>query len=128
VPGRSTRRSAGGAKRSRRPSSSRPAAWPWSCGAARSSPGTAAWRAGRRGGFGGIALAHNVRSRAEADELLAAAERAGAAVTKPAVTNALGFYSGVFLDPDGHAWEIAHNPGLPLAEDGSLTVPDFGSL
>jgi predicted lactoylglutathione lyase len=78
-------------------------------------------------GFGGIALAHNVRSDAEVDDLLATAERAGATVTKPAVTNAIGFYSGAFVDPDGHAWEIAHNPGFTLAEDGSLTLPDFGA-
>ncbi|MFD1544557.1 VOC family protein [Nonomuraea guangzhouensis] len=79
-------------------------------------------------GFGGIALAHNVRSDAEVDALLAAVERAGGSITKPAATNAIGFYSGAFVDPDGHAWEIAHNPGFPLAEDGSITLPDFGSL
>ncbi|MBC3190091.1 VOC family protein [Pseudonocardia sp. C8] len=80
----------------------------------------------RAGGFGGIALAHNVRSDGEVDEVLAAAERAGGTVTKPAATSALGFYSGVFTDPDGHPWEVAHNPGFTLAEDGSLTLPDFG--
>jgi uncharacterized protein len=79
-------------------------------------------------GFGGIALAHNVRSDAEVDDLLAAAERAGATITKAAATNAIGFYSGAFIDPDGHAWEIAHNPGFTLAADGSLTLPDFGTL
>ncbi|MEJ8668562.1 MULTISPECIES: VOC family protein [unclassified Streptomyces] len=83
--------------------------------------------AGTPAGFGGIALAHNVRSDAEVDELLTAAERAGATVTKPAATNAVGFYSGAFVDPDGHAWEVAHNPGFPLAADGSLTIPDFGT-
>ncbi|MFI7706738.1 VOC family protein [Nonomuraea sp. NPDC049480] len=79
-------------------------------------------------GFGGIALAHNVRSDAEVDALLAAVERAGGIITKPATINAIGFYSGAFVDPDGHAWEIAHNPGIPLAEDGTITLPDFGSL
>ncbi|MFD8790806.1 VOC family protein [Streptomyces vinaceus] len=79
------------------------------------------------GGFGGIALAHNVRSRAEVDELLAAVEAAGGTVTKPAAVNAIGFYSSAFTDPDGHAWEVAHNPGFPLAADGSLTLPDFGA-
>jgi predicted lactoylglutathione lyase len=82
---------------------------------------------GTGAGFGGIALAHNVRSDAEVDALLSAAERAGATVTKPAATNAVGFYSGCFVDPDGHAWEIAHNPGFTLADDGSLTLPDFGT-
>ncbi|MEJ3749970.1 VOC family protein [Actinomycetes bacterium KLBMP 9797] len=74
-------------------------------------------------GFGGIALAHNVRSDAEVDALLATVERAGGTITKPAATNAIGFYSGAFVDPDGHAWEIAHNPTFPLAEDGSVSLP-----
>ncbi|MGY3205439.1 VOC family protein [Streptomyces sp. TE5632] len=79
-------------------------------------------------GFGGIALAHNVRSRSEVDALLSEAERAGGRVTKTAVESLHGFYSGAFTDPDGHPWEVAHNPGFPLAEDGSLTLPDFGAL
>ena len=79
------------------------------------------------GGFGGIALAHNVRSEAEVDALLAAVRRAGGTITKPAATNAIGFYSSACVDPDGHAWEIAHNPGFPLAEEGSVTLPDFGA-
>jgi len=79
------------------------------------------------GGFGGIALAHNVRSTTEVDEVIAAAQGAGATVTRPPATTFYGGYAGVFTDPDGHAWEIAHNPGFPLAEDGSLTVPDFGT-
>lgn len=78
-------------------------------------------------GFGGIALAHNVRSPAEVDAVLAAAEAAGAAVTRRAAETFYGGYAGVFTDPDGHAWEIAHNPGFALAEDGTLTLPDFGS-
>ncbi|MGC0376011.1 VOC family protein [Streptomyces sp. SAI-229] len=82
---------------------------------------------GTAGGFGGIVLAHNVRSDTEVDELLAAAGRAGGTVTKPAVVNDIGFCSGAFTDPDGHAWEVAHNPGLPLAEDGTVTLPDFGA-
>ncbi|MGW7055088.1 VOC family protein [Streptomyces sp. NPDC054887] len=83
-------------------------------------PGTAA-------GFGGIALAHNVRSQAEVDALLAAVQEAGGTITKPAAINAIGYYSSAFTDPDGHAWEIAHNPSIPLAEDGSITLPDFGN-
>jgi predicted lactoylglutathione lyase len=84
-------------------------------------------KAGKADGFGGIVLAHNVRSDAEVDELLAAVERAGGTITKPAAVNAIGFYSSAFTDPDGHAWEVAHNPGFPLAEDGSVTIPDFGT-
>lgn len=60
------------------------------------------------------------------DELPAAVRRAGGTVTKPAAVNAIGFYSGAFTDPDGHCWEVAHNPGFPLAADGSVTLPDFG--
>jgi catechol 2,3-dioxygenase-like lactoylglutathione lyase family enzyme len=77
--------------------------------------------------FTGVALAHNVRSREEVDELIEAARAAGARVTKPPERTFYGGYAGVFLDPDGHIWEIAHNPGFTLAEDGSLTLPDFGA-
>ena len=80
---------------------------------------------GRAGGFGGIVLAHNVRSRAEVDEILVAAERAGATVTRPASETFYGGYAACFADPEGHLWEIAHNPGFTLAGDGSLIVPDF---
>ncbi|MCX4545627.1 VOC family protein [Streptomyces sp. NBC_01565] len=79
-------------------------------------------------GFGGIALAQNVRSAEEVDAVIAAAGRAGATVTRPPATTFYGGYAGYFTDPDGHAWEIAHNPGFTLAEDGSLTLPDFGAL
>lgn len=78
-------------------------------------------------GFGGVALAHNVRSRAEVDEIVAAAEAAGATVTKPPAETFYGGYAGYFLDPDGHVWEVAHNPGFTLEANGSLTLPDFGA-
>lgn len=68
-----------------------------------------------------------MRSDAEVEQLLVVAQAAGATITKPAATNPLGFRSGVFLDPDGYPWEIAHNPGFPLAADGSITIPDFGA-
>ena len=38
-----------------------------------------------------------------------------------------GGYAGFFTDPDGHVWEVAHNPGFTLEADGSLTLPDFGA-
>lgn len=76
--------------------------------------------------FGGIVLAHNVRSPGEVDEVLAAAERAGAVITRSARATFYGGYAGFFADPDGHVWEIAHNPGFPLGADGSLQLPDFG--
>ncbi|MFD5512724.1 VOC family protein [Streptomyces sp. NPDC127051] len=78
-----------------------------------------------KAGFGGIALAHNVRTDAEVDTVLEAAAKAGGTVTRPAALNATGFCSGVFTDPDGHAWEVAHNLGFTLTEDGSLVLPDF---
>ncbi len=76
-------------------------------------------------GFGGIVLAHNVRSQPEVDDIVAAARDAGATVTRPPSSTFYGGYAGVFVDLDGHAWEIAHNPGFTLAQDGSLTLLDF---
>jgi predicted lactoylglutathione lyase len=78
------------------------------------------------GSFGGIALAQNVRSREEVDAIVAAAGAAGATVTRAPAETFYGGYAGVFRDPDGHLWEIAHNPGFTLAEDGALVLPDFG--
>ncbi len=78
-------------------------------------------------GFGGFTLAHNVRSREEVDDLVEQARQAGATVTKPPAPTFYGGYAGVFTDPDGHPWEIAYNPGIPLAEDGSVVLPDFGA-
>lgn len=82
---------------------------------------------GARQGFGGIGLAHNVRSRSEVEELVALARSVGAVVTRTPAETFYGGYAGVFLDPDGYPWEIAHNPGLPLSAAGDLTVPDFGA-
>jgi uncharacterized glyoxalase superfamily protein PhnB len=76
------------------------------------------------GGWGGIALAQNQRSRDEVDAVVARAVAAGASVLKAPVVTEWGGYSGYVADPDGHPWEIAHNPGWPLAADGSLTLPD----
>lgn len=81
---------------------------------------------GARPRTGSIVLAHNVRSRLEVDEAVAVAGRAGATVSRPPKETFYGGYAGVFVDLDGHAWEIAYNPGFPLAEDGSLTLPDMG--
>jgi catechol 2,3-dioxygenase-like lactoylglutathione lyase family enzyme len=77
--------------------------------------------------FGGITLAHNVASRAEVDRIIAAAAAAGAQVTKPPAETFYGGYAGYFRDPDGHPWEVAHNPGFHLGADGTLTLPDFGA-
>lgn len=74
------------------------------------------------GGFGGIALAYNTRSKAEVDAVLAEAEAAGARILRPAADTAWGGYSGYFADPDDHPWEVAWNPAWPIAEDGSLKL------
>ncbi|GGM21159.1 hypothetical protein GCM10011608_02250 [Micromonospora sonchi] len=79
------------------------------------------------GRFIGITLAHNVRERDEVNRMLTAAAEAGAQVTQPARETSYGGYAGYFADPDGHLWEVAWNPGLPLAADGTITVPDFGA-
>ena len=76
------------------------------------------------GGWGGVTLAHNVRSPEEVDAVLADAERAGATITRAAGPAFWGGYTGVFTDPEGHAWEVAHNPHWTLAEDGSVLLPD----
>jgi uncharacterized protein len=78
-------------------------------------------------GFGGVALAHNVRSKQEVDEVLSQATAAGATVTRPAADTFYGGYAGCFRDVDGHVWEIAYNPSFGLADDGTITVPDFGA-
>jgi predicted lactoylglutathione lyase len=75
------------------------------------------------GGWGGVTLAHNVGSPEEVDSLLEEARTAGAEISREAGETFYGGYSGVFVDPDGHPWEIAYNPGLPLGEDGTLTLP-----
>jgi len=78
------------------------------------------------GGFRGVTLAHNVRSRDEVDAIVEAARAAGATVTRAPAETFYGGYAGYFTDPDGHAWEVAHNPGFPIADDGTITIPDMG--
>jgi uncharacterized protein len=74
------------------------------------------------GGWGGTTLAHNVRSPAEVDEVIEQARTAGATITREPAKSFWGGYSGVFSDPDGHPWEIAHNPYWTIEEDGSITL------
>jgi catechol 2,3-dioxygenase-like lactoylglutathione lyase family enzyme len=75
------------------------------------------------GGWGGVTLAHNVESPARVDEVLREAEAAGATIGRPGAETFWGGYSGVFLDPDGHPWEVAHNPHWTIEDDGSITLP-----
>ena len=73
--------------------------------------------------WSGIALAHNVASRGAVDVLIERARRAGGTITREPAETFYGGYAGVFRDLDGHAWEIAHNPGFGLAPDGSVILP-----
>jgi uncharacterized protein len=75
------------------------------------------------GGWGGVTLAYNVRSPGEVDAVLTEAAAAGAAIGRPGAPTFWGGYSGIFVDPDGHPWEVAHNPGWPIADDGSVALP-----
>lgn len=75
-------------------------------------------------GFSGITLAHNVRSQSDVDHVMAEAISAGAKVTKPAAATFWGGYAGYFADPDGHLWEVAHNPFWPLDERGQVKLPE----
>jgi len=74
------------------------------------------------GGWGGITLAHNVASPADVEAVLAEAVAAGATIGRPGAPSPWGGYSGVFLDPDGHPWEVAHNPGWQLGADGAVSL------
>lgn len=75
-------------------------------------------------GFRGTSLAYNARSRSEVDAVLKEAVAAGANLLKPAQEAFWGGYSGYFSDPDGFLWEVAWNPSFPIAEDGSIHIPD----
>ena len=63
---------------------------------------------------GEFSIGHVVGSRTEVDEVMALAESAGAAVTDPPHDRPWGIYSGYFLDPDGHLWEVICNPALDV--------------
>jgi len=73
-------------------------------------------------GWGGITLAVNVGSREEVDEIATEARRAGARIGREPAETFWGGYSAVFLDPDGHPWEIAHNPHWTITEDGGVKL------
>ena len=75
------------------------------------------------GRWGGVTLSYNVRSPEDADSVLDAARAAGATIARPGGETFWGGYSGVFVDPDGHPWEVAHNPRWTIGPDGSVTLP-----
>jgi len=76
------------------------------------------------GGWGGVTLALNVRSPDEVDVVLGDAAAAGAVIGRPGAETFWGGYSGVFLDPDGHPWEVAHNPFWTVTKDGRTMLRD----
>jgi uncharacterized protein len=75
------------------------------------------------GGWGGMTLAHNVRSPAEVDAVIEEARAAGAGIVREPAETFWGGYSAAFTDPDGHPWEIAHNPRWTIRDDGSVELP-----
>jgi uncharacterized protein len=74
------------------------------------------------GGWGGVTLAHNVGSAEAVDMVTDQARAAGAVIGREPATTFWGGYSAVFIDPDGHPWEVAHNPGWTLNADGSVSI------
>jgi hypothetical protein len=74
------------------------------------------------GGWGGITLAYNTRSRKEVDVVIAEARAAGGNIVREPAETFWGGYSAAFHDPEGHAWEVAHNPFWAVAEDGSVQL------
>jgi uncharacterized protein len=74
------------------------------------------------GGWGGITLAHCVASRAEVDEVVEAVRAAGGAVAREPGETFWGGYDAIVIDPDGHPWEIAHNPYWTISDDGAVSL------
>lgn len=74
-------------------------------------------------GFRSLSLAYNARSRDEVDAVMAEAKAAGAAIAKVAQETPWGGYAGYFADPDGHLWEVAHNPFWAIDAQGNVTLP-----
>jgi len=74
------------------------------------------------GGWGGVTLALNFGTTAEVDEVIEQARAAGATIGREPAETFWGGYSGVFVDPDGHPWEIAHNPHWSVTDDGGVRL------
>jgi predicted lactoylglutathione lyase len=74
------------------------------------------------GGWGGVTLAYNTRSREEVDAVIEEARNAGGTIGREGAETFWGGYSGIFIDPAGHPWEVAHNPRWTVHEDGSTTL------
>ncbi|HEU4487850.1 MAG TPA: VOC family protein [Actinomycetota bacterium] len=74
--------------------------------------------------WAGITLAHNVGSRENVNRVIEEARSNGAEITREPQETFYGGYSGVFRDLDGHAWEVAHNPGFGLDDEGNIVLPE----
>ena len=74
------------------------------------------------GGWGGVTPAYNARSPEEVDAVIEEARGAGATIAREGAETFWGGYSGVFVDPDGHPWEVAHNPRWTIEDDGSVRL------
>jgi uncharacterized protein len=74
------------------------------------------------GGWGGVTLAYNTRSPAEVDAVIEEARAAGGEIVREPGETFWGGYSGVFVDPEGHPWEVAHNPRWTIRDDGSVEL------
>jgi uncharacterized protein len=74
------------------------------------------------GGWGGVTLALNLGSAAEVDTVIEEARDAGARIGREPAETFWGGYSGIFIDPDGHPWEVAHNPHWTITEDGGVRL------
>jgi len=75
------------------------------------------------GGWGGVTLAYNTRSPVEVDAVIEDARAAGAEIMREPGETFWGGYSAIFIDPEGHPWEVAHNPRWTVHEDGSIELP-----
>lgn len=75
------------------------------------------------GGWGGMTLAHNVHSPQDVDRVIEQAREAGATIGREPAATFWGGYSAIFIDPDGHPWEVAYNPHFELDDDGALILP-----
>jgi catechol 2,3-dioxygenase-like lactoylglutathione lyase family enzyme len=74
-------------------------------------------------GFSGITISYNAKSEKEVDEVLTKAKKAGASIIKEAQKVFWGGYSGYFRDPEGHLFEVAHNPFWEFDENDNIKLP-----
>jgi uncharacterized protein len=74
------------------------------------------------GGWGGVTLAYNTRTADEVDVVIEQARAAGATIGREPATTFWGGYSGIFIDTEGHPWEVAHNPGWKIDASGAVIL------